>query len=297
MVKTYIKVVLSSEGASPKKVIECMRSAGAVPIVGDYDFEIMIADDERLFDKLEEIHNLLKGADVRYTVTTYADVDSSSSGGRPPFIRYIDQKPIELKKSLYKGKLQRWREMGLDVSELEKLLETDLEKFKEASKDFLKTHLNRMTVVKDQHLPESKIDGEVLALIDENGKTIAEIVSVTGYFEDQVVLSLGRLISSGGVRMEKSDDKEMYCIVPPPAPVSPAESPSKGIELTEAENDEEAEDRILEVITEEGLSTKELVRAAKLPREQFMRAFSSLLKKGEIVKQRRGKREYYTRTQ
>ena len=41
-------------------------------------------------------------------------------------------------------------------------------------------------------------------LLDENGKSIPEIARTTGYFEDQVVLSLGRLISSGSARISPS---------------------------------------------------------------------------------------------
>jgi hypothetical protein len=68
MIKTYIRVELSSEGESPKQIIERMRRMGAVPVVGDYDFEMDLDDDERLFDKLEEIHLALKGSNVSQPV-------------------------------------------------------------------------------------------------------------------------------------------------------------------------------------------------------------------------------------
>src|SRR4030043_12079 len=76
MIKTYIRVELSSEGESPKQVIERMRRIGAVPMVGDYDFELRLTEDERLFDKLEEIHRALKGSNIRYALTTRTDAEA-----------------------------------------------------------------------------------------------------------------------------------------------------------------------------------------------------------------------------
>src|SRR4030042_799251 len=111
---------MSSEGESPKQIIERMRKIGAVPIVGDYDFELKLEDDKRLFDKLEEIHHSLRGANVRYTLTTRTDIDVETlAKNRHEVTHYVDQKPVELKKALYKAKLDRWKEMGLDGSELE----------------------------------------------------------------------------------------------------------------------------------------------------------------------------------
>jgi hypothetical protein len=99
-------------------------------------------------------------------------------------MRYVDQKPLELKKSLYKAKLERWKEMGLDVSELESLLEEDLDKFKAASKEFLRTHLDRLSIIQDKRPQENRIDGEILALLDEEGKTLEQLTTATGYFDD-----------------------------------------------------------------------------------------------------------------
>src|SRR5512137_1603566 len=139
MIKTYIRVELGSEGESPKQVIERMRRIGAVPVVGDYDFELSLDDDERLFDKLEEIHHALRGANVRYTLTTLTGAEAATlEKSRHEITHYVNQKPLELRKSLYKAKLERWREMDLDVSELESLLDSDLDRFKAVSKEFLK---------------------------------------------------------------------------------------------------------------------------------------------------------------
>ncbi|HEX9907666.1 MAG TPA: hypothetical protein VGB78_04265 [Thermoplasmata archaeon] len=219
MRKTYVRVVLSSDGESPKQVIERMMRIGATPVVGDYDFELSVGEEERLFDKLEEVHSALKGSGAWYSLSSRMDFhESSVDNERKPAVQYLGQTPIETKKQLYKAKLDRWKEMGLDVSELERLLDQDIDKFKAASKKFLRANLVQIAEVKDKRHPENLTDGEILALLDENGRTIQQIVASTGYFEDKVTLSLGRLISAGSVRMETRGSKEFYCLMPPPAP-------------------------------------------------------------------------------
>jgi len=279
MNKIYVKIMLSSEGESPKRLVERMKRVDALPLVGDFDFEITLNSDERLFDKIEAIHRALKGARVRYTVTTLADVsrplegDSASRAIAP----LLDLKPPEMKKDLYVEKIGRWREMGLDVTELEALLENDPEHFKEVSKEFLKTHLNNVSIVRDKHPPENQLDGEVLALLGETGKTTDELAKTTGYSEEQVTLSLGRLISSGSAVRSENGELEKYSLVPPPAP-----PPVKKLRILPAENSEEAEDRIYNAIAPSGSSREQILRATRLPDDQATKALASLSKNGRI---------------
>jgi len=292
MIKTYVRVVLCSDGESPKQVIERMRKVGAVPVVGDYDFELTLEDDERLFDKLEDIHRALRGSGASYTVTTQTGAEASSSARTRKVIgRNVDLKPVELKKSLFKAKIERWRDMGLDVSELEAVLEEDPNRFREVSKDFLRTHLDKLSVVKDVRQNENQVDGEILALLDESGKTISELARATGYFEDQVVLSLGRLISSGSAKRDQRGSVEIYCMVAPPAPAV-----RKTIELVPAKDDEDARRRVLEAIPKDGASAKDVIRSAKVPREQFMKAMSTLISSGIVKRVQRSGKEFYYRT-
>lgn len=290
MIKTYVRVELGSEGESPKQVIERMRRIGAVPVVGDYDFELSLDDDERLFDKLEEIHHALKGSNVRYSLTTRTDAEAASMAqSRHEVTHYVDLKPVELKKSLYKAKLERWRDMGLDVSELEGLLETDLDHFKAASKEFLRTHLDNLSVVRDRK-PESHVDGQVLARLDEKGKTMSELVGATGFSEVEVTLSLGRLISSGSAQRVQNDSAEVFCLVPPPAPAV-----RRALKLVPARDEADAEKRVLDAVPQEGISAKDLVKAAMLPREQLSKALTSLTSKGKLKAERKGNKELYIR--
>ncbi|UCE46009.1 MAG: hypothetical protein JSU93_03875 [Methanobacteriota archaeon] len=279
MNKIYVKIELSSEGESPKRIVERMKRVNALPLVGDFDFEVKLNSDERLFDRLEAIHRALKGSRARYTVTTLAAASRPLEGDSAarPIAPLPDLKPPEMKKDLYKAKIDRWREMGLDVAELEALLESDPDNFREASKEFLRAHLNNISVVRDKHPPETQLDGEVLALLAETGKTIEEIAVATSYSEEQVTLSLGRLISAGSATRTEEDGIENYCLVPPPAP-----PPMKKLRKLPAESDEEAEDRIYNAIAPSGSSREQIIRATRLPDNQATKALASLSKKGRI---------------
>jgi len=291
MIKTLIRVELCSEGESPKQVIERMTRMGAVPLVGDYDFEFCLDEDVRLFDKLEEIHHALRGANVRYTITTRTNAEAHSGDlGRYEAIRYVGEKPVELKKTIYKAKLERWKEMGLDVSELEQVLETDPDGFKEVSKEFLRAHLDEISVVKDRRSEDNIVDGNVLALLDENGKTIEDISRRTGFSEEQVTLSLGRLISSESARRTAKDSAEVFCLVPPPAPVV-----RKPLQMNPAKDDSEAERRLFEAIPDNGITSKEVVRTSRLPREQVEKAALALKSMNKIRIVVRGKKVLYYR--
>jgi hypothetical protein len=290
MIKTYVRVELGSEGESPKQVIERMRKIGAVPVVGDFDFEVSLGEDERLFDRLEEIHKALKGADVRYTITTLTDVEAKTAERGKLITHYVDQKPVELKKALYKAKLERWKDMGLDVAELETLLETDLEKFKAASKDFLRTRLDHMSIVTDRKSEDNVVDGQVLALLDENGISLEDIISTTGFSEEEITLSMGRLISSGSATRILKGQVEMYNLIPPPAPLV-----RKTIPIVPARDDAEAKKRILSSIEAEGSTVKDIIRTARLPREQVEEGLGKLEAAGKVRKIEKAKKEFFVK--
>jgi len=291
MIKTYIRVELGSEGESPKQVIERMRKIGAVPVVGDFDFELSLGEDERLFDRLEEIHRALKGANVRYALTTLTDVEARTAERGKLTMHYVDQKPIERKKALYKAKLERWKDMGLDVAELEMLLETDLDTFKVASKDFLRTRLDHMSVVTDRKSEDNVVDGQVLSLLDEGGITLADIISATGFSEELVTMSLGRLISSGSATRVQKGQLELYNLVPPPAPIV-----RKAIALVPARDDAEAKKRIMGAIEAEGSTMKDIIRTARMPREQVEEGLGKLEAAGKVRKIEKAKKEFFVKT-
>jgi len=182
--------------------------------------------------------------------------------------------------------------MGLDVSEREEVLDADMSLFKEASKEFLRTHLNSMSVVRDKHPPDIQLDGEVLALLNEEGKTIAVLAKTTGHSKEQVTLSLGRLISSGSATLTGSGKVEMYVLVPPPAPPLT----KKKLRTLPAEDDEEAEDRVYSALAPSGTTRVQVLRATRLPDEQLSKALASLSKKGRIRVIGKGKKARFVPT-
>jgi hypothetical protein len=284
MIRTYIRVDMSSEGESPKQIIERMRTIGAIPVVGDYDFELDLGDDERIFDRLEDIHRALRGSSVRYSVTTRTGAEATEADEQGKcIIRLADQKPVELKKAVYKAKLDRWREMGLDVSDLESVLDADLDDFKVKSKDFLRTHLDSLSVVKDKHPQENLVDGHILGVLDEDGKSIEDIRAATKYGEEIVTLSLGRLISAGSARMARIGSQELYCLVLPPAPPT-----RRQLKLIPTSDDSEAEERVFNAASPEGSTKEQLIRTSRLPHDQAAKAIASLSKKGRIRVVRKG---------
>jgi predicted Rossmann fold nucleotide-binding protein DprA/Smf involved in DNA uptake len=171
------------------------------------------------------------------------------------------------------------------------LLETDLDTFKVASKDFLRTRLDHMSIVTDRKSEDNVVDGQVLALLDENGISLADIISTTGFSEEQVTLSLGRLISSGSATRIQKGQLELYNLVPPPAPLV-----RKTIPLVPARDDAEAKKRILGSIEAEGSTVKDIIRTARLPREQVEEGLGKLEAAGKVSKIEKAKKELFIKT-
>jgi len=111
MNKIYVKLILSSEGEPPKRIVERMKRIAALPRDGDFDLELELSPDERLFDKLDTIHKALKGSRVRYTVTTQAETSRPVEGDTSTrSVSSLDGlKPADMKKAVYQQKLDRWR--------------------------------------------------------------------------------------------------------------------------------------------------------------------------------------------
>ena len=66
--KTYLKIIFSSEGDSPRTINKRVEKIGFRPVIGDYDYVIETGFEDNLFDILEKLHNALKGSKARYTV-------------------------------------------------------------------------------------------------------------------------------------------------------------------------------------------------------------------------------------
>ncbi|HUW42616.1 MAG TPA: hypothetical protein VMW02_00090, partial [Thermoplasmata archaeon] len=242
MIKIYVKFQISSDGESPKQLVERLRDIGGVPLVGEYDIEVPLQETERLFLKLEAIHRALKGSGAYYMVTTGIETPQATASQDiiEEEARKIsdDQKMMELRKKMYRAKLARWREMGLDTSTLEELLETDIERFKDVSKTYLKEHLDKNKIVEDLARDLKQVDEEVYSCVDDLGVTLESICRLCNLTENDSILSLGRLISAGKVTWESKDDKEIYMRILPKKLARSDE------EVTPAHTPEQAEGRV-----------------------------------------------------
>ena len=199
-----------------------------------------------------------------------------------------DEKLIEARKAMYRAKLSRWREMGINTSHLEELLETDIEKFKEESKNFLREHLDKHKMVEDVARDLKTIDEEVFKQIDSEGVSLESISKTCNLSENDAILSLGRLISAGKVLCTIKGDKEFYIIAP-----QRKEGAVEG--CFPAASNAEAEERVLKVIKSKGNSAKQIVQESKLPEEQALSAIAELLNKDRIKSVKRGKGTFYTK--
>ncbi len=71
--RTYVRMTFHSEGASPLKVLETMRTLGFEESMGMHDFVYKWKDKTGIADVIRlmsEMHQKLKGLDVSYEITT-----------------------------------------------------------------------------------------------------------------------------------------------------------------------------------------------------------------------------------
>jgi hypothetical protein len=71
--RTYVRMAFHSEGASPLKVIETMRSLGFEESMGMHDFVYKWKDKTSIDEVarlMSEMHERLRGLDVNYEITT-----------------------------------------------------------------------------------------------------------------------------------------------------------------------------------------------------------------------------------
>ena len=71
--RTYVRMVFHSEGASPLDVLKVMRELGFDESMGMHDFVYKWKDRAALDEVIElvgKMHTRLKGLDVNYEITT-----------------------------------------------------------------------------------------------------------------------------------------------------------------------------------------------------------------------------------
>ena len=71
--KTYVRVIFSSEGAGPQDVVKVMRELGFEESLGMHDFVYKWknrANLDEVLNMVTEMHRRMKGLQVNYEVTT-----------------------------------------------------------------------------------------------------------------------------------------------------------------------------------------------------------------------------------
>jgi hypothetical protein len=71
--RTYVRMIFHSEGASPVEVLQAMRDVGFEESMGMHDFVYKWKEPEGLdgvMGLVARLHSRLKGLDVHYEITT-----------------------------------------------------------------------------------------------------------------------------------------------------------------------------------------------------------------------------------
>jgi hypothetical protein len=291
MIKILIKFMISSDGESPGQLVERLRNLGGIPMSGEYDVGIPLNDTDHLFQKLEDIHESLRGSGVLYTLYTGGEEPEAPEEGISTVApaSASDEKLEDMRKKMYRSKLARWKEMGVDTAHLEQLLEIDINKFREESKNFLREHLSKTQVIEDVDRRDlKKIDESVYEQISGDGISLDKVREVCKLSENDAVLSLGRLISAGQVICVTRGEAESYVRVPQhePEELPPIEKPAPAAES-------EAEKRVMASIKLKGSTIRQICTDSELPEEQALNAVSDLMNRGLLKSAKRAKSTVY----
>jgi hypothetical protein len=301
MIRILVKFIINSEGESPSQLVERLRPLGGSPLSGEYDVEVPLGDGDRVFAKLDSIHAAMKGSRAHYSIMTSggdAGEGNVSKEGMPnvPLQGSGDQPLIDAKKNMYRAKLARWREMGLDTGHLEVLLDTDIEKFREESRNFLRDHLDKHKVVEDAVRDLKTIDEEVYGKVDAKGTTLSEICQMCRIDENEAILSLGRLMSVGKIVLEIKDGVELYSrarhivVTLSEKSASQPETPSEGGPAPVG-----TEEKVFDAIKRGGSTLKQVCADSGLPEEEVLGAISWLINGGRVRTSKKGKNAVYTK--
>lgn len=68
--RIYIELYFSSDGTDPLEILEKMKDLGFDPVVERYDFAKDYETPEEYKEIVNDLTQVLKGTDVRYSLTT-----------------------------------------------------------------------------------------------------------------------------------------------------------------------------------------------------------------------------------
>ena len=202
--KAYIKVMHFSGGKSPSAVEAALKAQGFARVKGTSTFEAEVADEIAGIERLERVHQAFEGMSVAYTPTL----------GRP-------SEPMPETQTSYLDRLEKWRDVGLDVDELSELLQSDPGRFKSRGLEMMSAQLDRVIVDREKALKE-KVDREraerareaiLAAMQEEGGKTFHQLAALSNVDEETLTTMLDDLAKKGRIVARQSGRRVVYVAV------------------------------------------------------------------------------------
>ncbi|MGD1061259.1 MAG: hypothetical protein ABR879_07355 [Methanomassiliicoccales archaeon] len=190
-----MRVEFVSDGRPPSEVEEGLHKVGFAQVKGTNTFEAEVLDAQGGKAKLEEMHAALRGMGIIY----------EPSLGRPA--EGLPGQPIG-----YHERLAKWKEAGIDSDELQELLQYDVERFKSRGLEMMRAQLERVALEREREIRESEArdriekarDRILLSAREEGGKTIQQLVEVTGLDEEILTQMLDELVKKGKLTAAQS---------------------------------------------------------------------------------------------
>ena len=191
--KAYVKVIYSSEGASPGEVEKAFTESGFLKLKGSSIFQIDAKEDSELSDRLYKLHDALRGLEVRYMSSIQVPEEAPST-----------EVPN------YRQRLEKWRAIGIDVDELLEILEQSFDNFRERAKEIWAAQIDRIADEREREVAEldakKKLEDAregILREVEMEGRSFHELVNTIDI--DSEILSdiLDDLVEKGRIKAEQ----------------------------------------------------------------------------------------------
>jgi predicted transcriptional regulator len=191
--KAYIKVIYSSEGASPGEVDKEFTESGFLRIKGSSVFEADVMEEMELSEKLDKLHDALRGLEVRYMSS----------------IKVPEGVPSTEVPS-YRQRLEKWRAIGIDVDELTEILEQNIDDFRERAKEIWMAQIDRIADERKMEMAEleakKKLEDAregILREVEMEGRNFHELTNSIDIDSEILSEILDDLVEKGKIKAEQ----------------------------------------------------------------------------------------------
>ena len=194
--KAQVRLIYSSEGASPEEIDRRMTSIGFQRSIGIDTYESEIADASELAALAERLHGALAGAKVRYIPVAKAVQTPVSAGQREAIASLAS--------------------FGVDVTGLDELADTDPETFRTRVIDGVSSAVDAMLAERDRARTAAEarraVEGAKDRIIElaDKGSTAAEMLDELELDSDIVFQLLEDLVDRGIVTAEQRGRNVVY---------------------------------------------------------------------------------------